>query len=65
MSSLAAGMDYLVAYQRSIELFLAGKKRVVEEISTYVNDPELFDRIERADLDYNNIYYYGSFSNLI
>jgi len=62
---LAAGMDYLVAYQRSIELFLAGKERVLEEISTYVNDPELFERIERAELDYSNIYYYGSFSYLI
>jgi len=62
---LSEELDYLDAYDRSIRTFLDGREEVLRVIHENLNDSELLARIKRTDFDYNNLYYYGSFSYLI
>ncbi|RZJ87006.1 MAG: CHAT domain-containing protein [Chryseobacterium sp.] len=61
---LAEQRDYLASYKEAIECFLAGKENVMSKISSYLDDEEILNRIGRADINYQNLYFYGSLTYL-
>lgn len=63
--SLANGHNYIIAYEKSLTIFLKGQQAVVDVLKQHLDENELFERIEySAKVIYDNLYYYGSMTYL-
>ncbi|MCC8407674.1 CHAT domain-containing protein [Mucilaginibacter sp. UR6-1] len=63
--ALSEGYDYQQSFNDTLEHFFSGQDKIVDRFKSYISNNDLYDRIEySAKIQYDNLFYYGSFTYL-